>query len=172
MGETVQVALIAVLSPSLLAVLTAWIQRKAKREDWRRQDEVAARVVGAAVRTAKVAAKAETAAALLVESNAKVARAAEVASAETARRLADIAAQVVDVHTLVNSNLTASKQAELTARRALLANLLEREVRSPEDSEAIGAEEAAIAELATQVRDRLAATAQVAAQVRDRAAET
>jgi len=44
---------VAVLSPAVLAFLTQWSARTARREDWKRQDEVAAAAVQAANKLAE-----------------------------------------------------------------------------------------------------------------------
>ena len=102
MSTTILVAIIvSFVSPVVLALVNAWLHRKdkeqeaeqrraEKQQDWDRQDAVAE--------------QAEKAAALLLDENRKVAIAA-------ARQ----GAQLKQIHTLVNSNLDASKRAELVA---------------------------------------------------------
>ena len=104
MSDIIIVALIVgvtgVITPALLAHLANRSRAQEKREDWARQDAVADRVAEAAERAAG-------AARLLLAANERVAATA----AETNTKLDAI-------HTLVNSNMTAAMQAELTAVEA------------------------------------------------------
>ena len=77
-----QLVVVAVVSPLLLAHVTYFIQRAGKREDWRRQDEVAK---------------------LLLADN------------KVTKKTLD------DIHVLVNSTLTESKQGQLDANRLIVA---------------------------------------------------
>jgi hypothetical protein len=107
-----------------------------KREDWKRQDEVARKAAGAAE--------------LLLAENKKVAATA----VETQHQLKEI-------HTLVNSNMTAAMQAQLVALKGQLA-LMERlaNVAKPtvDETAAIAAVVSQIQELEAALKDRLAAT--------------
>lgn len=85
-------ALAAVASPLVLVILNGWQQRKSDRENWRRQDEVAARA--AEVATAVVA---------------------------TGRTLRANQRQLEEIHTLVSSELSEAQQRELAAVEELLA---------------------------------------------------
>lgn len=87
-----------VISPIVLAV----IARRSKKQDWERQD--------------KVAAQAAEAARLLVSSNRQISERLEESNASTEQRLDQI-------HTLVNSNLTVAMQSETTATASHLTAL-------------------------------------------------
>ena len=104
MSDIIIVALIVgvtgVLTPAVLAYLSGRQRRADKQEDWARQDAVAEQAASAAL--------------LLLAANERVAKAA----ASTNDKL-DV------IHTLVNSNMTAAMQAELTAVEAQHAVLLE-----------------------------------------------
>lgn len=82
MSELWQILLVVIVSPVVLSVTTYFIQRSSKREDWRRQDEVATLL--------------------------------RVGDKSTKKRLEDI-------HILVNSTLTESKQGQLDANRLIVA---------------------------------------------------
>jgi hypothetical protein len=104
MSDAVLVALIVAGLGSLTTLLPLLItersRRAARREDWAREDAVAA--------------KAAEAAALLLAANAEVAT-----TAATANQKLDV------IHGLVNSNMTAAMQAELDARDAQLVVMRE-----------------------------------------------
>lgn len=103
-SDVIVVALIVgvtgVLTPALLAYLGGRQRRADKREDWTRQDAVAEQAASAAL--------------LLLAANERVANATK----STNEKL-DV------IHTLVNSNMTAAMQAELTAVEGQHAVLLE-----------------------------------------------
>lgn len=103
--------LTGVVGPMLTAFFLNRNRRAEKVEDWKRQDEVAAQLLE---RQDAIAAQTAEAARLLVASDKRV--------ADTAR---ETQAQLKVIHTLVNSNLTASMQAALDAQVSLLAALLE-----------------------------------------------
>lgn len=140
MDSSIVVAVIvggmAVVGQQLLSRSNARQRREEKQEDWDRQDAVAA--------------KAAEAADLLLAENKKVAATA----VQTQRSLSEI-------HTLVNSNMTAAMQGQLVALKAQLA-LMERlaGVKSPTYDEklATAGVVAQIAELEAALNDRLAAT--------------
>jgi len=124
--QAVWVALIVAVPAASVPVLVAWVtgvqRRREKAEDYARQDAVAARLTAPqdkiaaalAARQDAIAAKAEEAAALLLDANERVAHTAEV----TQEKLDEI-------HILVNSNMTAAMQAELTAMEEVLAMRVE-----------------------------------------------
>lgn len=153
------VAFAGVVGPLFLSYLNGRQRRAERAEDYARQDKVAARVEVAAGKAVKVADKAAEAAALLVESNAVAAETAASATADTNRRLDQI-------HTLVNSNMTAAMQAELDRTQEVLVML--REVmalneaagRPPsEDARTrIAVTERKVGELSATLNDRLAQT--------------
>ena len=141
---------------AMAGVTTTWLTMRmnarataaAKAEDWRRQDEVAARVKEASEQAA-------SAAALLVESNKLVAE-------KAAQTREDITGQLKIIHTLVNSQMTEAKQRELDATIRELASL--REVMdlkraagiepTAETLEMIRATEVSIRELRVNLADR------------------
>jgi hypothetical protein len=148
-----------------------------KQRDWDRQDVVARRVEDAAreavetarllaerqdaaeLRAHEVAKQAEQAAALLVASNERV-------SVEAARSSAYVSGQLQQIHTLVNSNMTAAMQAELDARQAQLITLRELlalktdvdHMPSREVLNTVALLETKIAELEANLADRLKQT--------------
>ena len=138
----VAVALISsVVAPTILHVLA----NRTRREDWARQDAVAARVAEAARAAQGVAAR--------VEEVAVEARSAQ----------ADNAARLERIHKDVNSNLTAAMEAQLEATRAQLV-LMEREERKDTGEfkprlarEVIDAVRAKVASLEASVADRRSA---------------
>jgi hypothetical protein len=98
MTDTVWVALIAMFSASLSSpVLVAWWQHRS---------------------TVQVADQAARAAQLLIESNQRIAEQARITGLSTMTRLDEI-------HTLVNSNMTAAQERELAATRAMLVSMRE-----------------------------------------------
>lgn len=146
---------ISVIAPLVLSIVTNRNQRNMKELDWARQDKVAADVAESTrqmlERTDKAAEQAKKAAALLVESN----KTAAVNSLK-------VQGQLHEIHTLVNSNLTASIQAELDSTTRELAGLNEiislthaagREP-SPATVAAISAAEARLIELTATLADR------------------
>lgn len=96
------ITLIAVFTsltaPLLLIYFTARTRRSERREDYRRQDEIAERV-------------------------AEVARATAASAAATKTQLNGISNQATQIHTLVNSDMTSARQAELDQTRVVLAVL-------------------------------------------------
>lgn len=174
------VALIAIFTsitaPLLLAYVNNRAQRKAKvedaaelraakLEDYARQDKVAREAREVAVNAEK------TARLLLGNQQATAAAADEVA------RLAAVNAGKADtkldqIHTLVNSQMTAAKQAELDQTRAMLIVLkritaiaaLRGERADPDDLEAIRRTVSRIKELETELADRLQQLREVEAE--------
>lgn len=158
----------------------AQVRREEREEDWRRQDEVAARAEAVATAAEAVARQAAEAAKLLLTSNAKVAVAAKKASDETiASRLkmdtttAAIGTQLEVIHTLVNSNYTKALQNLLDSTERELASLEEivdlkrtagREP-TPGALAAVGAAKVKIIELRVEVAERVKADALVVAQL-------
>lgn len=145
--ELIAVAMIAgVLGPGILAVVTYWLGRQTKQDDWARQDEVASRAEAASR-------------ALLDATN----RAAEE-QLEATKRVGEAAtanlALTQVVHTLVNSNLTSSMQAELAALKSLA--LLD---DAPERATAVAQAPARIAELEAQLAERATQAAKAERQL-------
>lgn len=93
---TVLVAVVVAVGPTLVAVVNGRNAARARREDWARQDVVAAQAAEAAE--------------LLVRSNRQVADRVEVASRDAHR----LEAKVDQVHGLVNSTLTAALEGQAT----------------------------------------------------------
>jgi hypothetical protein len=90
--------IVAVVAPAVMATLTAWIGWKSKRQDWARQDEVAARVE-------------------------KVSTTLETQGAVTTDKLAELAKTVGEVHTMSDGVLTIAKENLLESYRAQLGTL-------------------------------------------------
>lgn len=125
------ILIVSIVSPTVLAVLT-WVLRRADtREDWRRQDAVAARV--AEVQTSLEASDEST--------NAKLDQ----------------------IHTLVNSQMTAAIEAELGAverELVLMKHVIDLNVAAgretqPESIAAVEVTQAKIDELRATLADRL-----------------
>lgn len=138
MNTILVAAMIAIVGPLLLAYLTGRQRHAEKVEDYARQDAVAA--------------KAEEAARLLLAQNKRVAK-----SSESTR------AQLKEIHTLVNSNMTAAMQAQLVALKGqlvLMHRLAEAKKGAPTEDElgAIRGVEGQIQELETTLTERLDAT--------------
>lgn len=113
---------VAITAPLLLVYLNSRQHRKDREAEWAHQDKLAKRAAdqAQALRDGQIAAaeQAATAATLLLESNERVAtEAAKVSHAQSEK--------LDTIHTLVNSNLTASKQSDLDTKRGLLASLQE-----------------------------------------------
>jgi hypothetical protein len=184
MSETTTVALIALFgvvgAPAFLAYLTsrinqrgqreaAVIARAARKEDWARQDAVAAQAAEAArlllERQDKTAAAAAETARRLVTANERVATTAAAAAAETNGRLGQI-------HELVNSSMTTQMEDAHTAlvQQAIymreVIRLNEEAGRKPDTAAlaALAALEARVTELAAKLRDRAVATTVADAQ--------
>jgi len=150
-----------IVSPIIMAWLTNRNARRMKEDDYARQDLVAARLMRrqdeAESKAAEVAAQAAEAARLLVVSN---------------RKQEDIAivtgAKLDQIHTLVNSNLTAAMQDQLDARisnLALLTELAASKQPSAETQGVIDATRIKISELTNTLANRKLQTTQAAAQL-------
>lgn len=132
MSDGFWIALFALLAASLSSPLAvAWYQARKTREVAtqavlaaeileRKQTEVATQAAEAArllsEKQAEIAAQAAEAARLLLSSNAEIAKQARTSQIQTVSRLDAI-------HTLVNSNMTAAMERELSATRAMLASM-------------------------------------------------
>lgn len=160
------VALISFAASTVAVALPLWIPllmasrrkskdaeeaQKIKEQEWAREDEIARRV--------------ETAAKTLVTSNAQVA-----ATAGQMNGKLDKLQEGSDViHTLVNASMTAAKQKELDSKRnelALMKELVDikRHQKHEPTAETLGAIKAIserIAELQTEVEDRLKQQAEI-----------
>lgn len=156
--EAVYVALIVAVA----GFLGQWLL---KRQEFARQDEVAAQAAKAAQllleRQDAVAAQAAEAAQLLLIANERV--------ANTARATNE---KLDTIHTLVNSNMTAAMQAELDARAGQLVTMkeiiaLRREHGAdptPEASAAVTAATERIRELQANLYERMAQNQMVEAE--------
>jgi hypothetical protein len=197
-GTTVAVAVfVAVFAPVitvlLLQLLTGRQRRAEKREDYKRQDEVALRaqnaanalvtqqqqVASAAAALVKeVAAQAETAARKLqnaqqatIARTDEVARLAELRADRSDEKLDQIDLQARRIHTLVNSDMTAARQSELDTTRVIVAVLRrvialarDRGIQpDPKDVDALDAAERRAVELEQILADRLSQMRQVEA---------
>jgi len=141
------------------ALLTTWLNSrqlsKAKQEDYARQDVVAARAEAASNRVREVAEQAATAAQLLLEHDEEQSLLARLNAAEVSGRLSQI-------HTLVNSNMTAAMESEMVAikaQHAMMARFALIVGNTDEgDASVMLALERRISELGAQLKDRAAAT--------------
>jgi hypothetical protein len=187
----VTIGLIALMPPILLAGLQGWMQsRKDKRdaerliaaaqatallkkeereEDYARQDLVAKRVADAAAEVRVVAQRAADAAIRLEEAQKEtISRTDEVAriAAENDRHISE---KLSEIHTLVNSDMTAARTAERDGAK-LLVLALKRLVAgghgTPQEEEEIVRVEKRIEELGQILADRNAAQAKVDADAK------
>lgn len=120
----------AIVGPLIVAKSTERARRADKREDWARQDEVAARLLARQNEVATIA--------------AQVDQRVEASAAETHDQLNVI-------HGLVNSTLTSSKQAELKASLGELAMMRR---FTPEDTAGIDAAQASVDKLQVELANR------------------
>ncbi len=135
----------SITAPLLITYATTRLRRQERLEDYARQDAIAQRV-------------------------AEVARTAADNSAATERKLNQISQQALQIreqanqiHILVNSDMTAARQAELDQTRAILAvlrrvtNLTVQQgaAPDPEDVQAIARAEHRVQELEQILADRL-----------------
>jgi hypothetical protein len=114
------VAVGVIAGPLLLAYLTGRQRSRDKREDWARQDAVAAKADAVADQARKAAELLLAAQKANIERTDEVARLAAEAAAQTARKLESIDAQGRAIHTLVNQKLTDVTRQALVATTALL----------------------------------------------------
>lgn len=129
----------SVTAPLIMVMITERQRRKEKLQDWQRED--------------RVAEEAAKAAKLLAKNTAQASRSAERAEVGAARS----EAKLDQIHTLVNSNLTAALNAELNATVALLENLVAAD--EPGSEVRIDKLRATVAELRANLEDRLKQTA-------------
>ncbi len=156
-------ALAAALSPILTARVYARSRQAERAEDRADRLEVASKVEAAARRADDVAVQAKRAAALLLNAQQEsIARTEEVAKVAAAAN--DVTtSQLKQIHTLVNSDMTAARQAELDQTRlslVLLRRMIARDVTDgrspdPDDLAAIDLAEARITNLTAILADRL-----------------
>jgi hypothetical protein len=142
------------------------LEREAEREmrlaekqaQYKREDEVAGKVASAAAKVETVAEQAAQAAKLLVRANARVDENAKA----TTQQLEHLEAGQKQIHTLVNSNLTAAVDAQLTALDGQLVLMervieLDREAGREPTAQALSALEpirAKVTELRTTLAER------------------
>lgn len=119
------VAVGVIVGPLLLAYLTGRQRSRDKREDWARQDAVAAKA-DAVAEQARLAAELLLAAQkATIKRTDEVARLAAEAAAQTAAKLESIDKQGKTIHALVNQKLTDVTHQALVATTALLPLLEE-----------------------------------------------
>jgi flagellar biosynthesis GTPase FlhF len=141
MDRGIIIAVIAtIISPLILSWATGRQRRKEKVQDWAREDEVARR--------------AQVAADNLLAGQTEATRQAKKAAAATKSALKEI-------HTLVNSDMTAARQSELTQTRALLVLMQAQTDPTESDIAAMDAQEIRVAELENILADRLDAQRKV-----------
>jgi len=158
MAEVVQLAVVAGVTGLLMSIAQWWLASKSKKEDYARQDAVAARVESARKQV-------EDAAKLLVnaqdETNRRTDEVAKLAVESDAR----IQEQLQKIHTLVNSDMTAARTNERNQTEMLVISLkrfktLSEKLGLPvttEEDETIMRNEKRIVELDSILADRLAA---------------
>ena len=142
MTDTLIIALVvSTVAPSIMAGISYFASRSTKREDWRRQDIVADRV-------------------------AKAAQTLEANTTITSSKLDHLEVGQKQIHTLVNSNLTAEMEARYQATERELLGLhelvsLKRRLKvrpNPKTMVAIKSAEASLTDLSNQIEDRKAST--------------
>ena len=151
MNAAVQLLLVSIISPTVLLVLTWYFRRNEKRADWDREDVVAKKALEASL--------------AMTDAVERQTVSIEEAAAVTGEKL-------VEIHDLVNSNLTASMQSERGEAEAALVLMEEMIVlhraggREPSvvTLAAVETKKAKIAELDVVLRDRLDQTAAAAAK--------
>jgi len=160
------VALIALITPSVLAVVNGRTARKSKFEDWARQDEVAVQAQrnheAAIRRTDEVAAQAAVAAELLVQQGMALARSTAEVARVAASNEATTQRQLKEIHTFLNSDATAAFELALVHAKSTLVLLnrvidryeLDGRVINNVDLEAIHATEKRISDLEYTLKER------------------
>jgi hypothetical protein len=138
-SDTIIVALlVSIISPTIVGVMTAWTSSRSRKQDW-------ASLLAAAQKES-------------IERTDEVARLA----AERDTRMAE---QLKDIHTLVNSDMTAARQSELDQTRLVLT-MTEKVIAldeaagraaSASDLEAVATAKDRVEELRVMLADRLAA---------------
>jgi hypothetical protein len=150
-GSSVLTALVvSLVSPLMLARQMAETQRRLKKEDWDRQDAVAA--------------QAREAATLLLEENRKVAATALETSQRVEASAEETALRLKKIHTLVDGGLTKEMKERLAVmitQRVLLKRL---PGATDDDRTAIVTLESEIADLETTLAERLKQTRLIEAE--------
>jgi len=166
--------IVALIAPALLAINTARLATLSKRQDWARQDLVAARLEKKQDDIAKAAQKTAD---LLVKAQEETIRRTDVVAKRAREADDDIQAQLKQIHTLVNSDMTAARKAELVAVETALG-LLNRVIAinhragmpiSSDDRESKDDKETRIEELKTIIADRNAQMVEVEHEKQDAA---
>jgi hypothetical protein len=154
-NNAVWIALIAAIPVALTGPLIAYMNERSRRKD--REEDRLERM--------EVAARAHEGANLLAINTAKAATTAQEANS----KLVEVAKVANVIHTLVNSQLTGSKQAEFNAitRELALLHELGGEHPSPRITEAIKTAEINLAELKAVLADRQITASDVERQQRD-----
>ncbi len=195
MNSSIIVAIIvAIIAPAVMALLTGRQLRQGKEADWKRQDAVADQAAVAAElllerqdavahKADLVAVQAAEAAKLLLERQDAVADQAAVAAEllvvaneRVAKSAEEQAGKLDQIHTLVNSNMTASMQGELdatVAQAVLLEEVIEmrREAGkepSPETEAALVLTKKKVEELRAALDDRVKNTEKADAQLKEK----
>lgn len=155
-AQVILVALVvSVFAPLVLAMVTGNQQRKSKKQDWDRQDELTARAEASAEKIAAATALLSKKAEVIAVKVEEVAVAAVEAHSETSDQLGQI-------HALVNSDMTAARQELLDQTRVTLAMLKKIAAAdaaaghpiSPEDTQVIADTEKRIITLQAILVDR------------------
>jgi len=161
MDSAIVIAGFAMVSSMVTPWILSYQRRSEKEQDYKRQDEVATKAAKASEvlleSQQQLVHQNDSTAALLLKSNTKAEASAKVQEAK-----------LDQIHTLVNSNLTAAMQDQLDALKAMLVLLLEtvdlKHAASPgaapskETVTTIAATKTKIAELSAQLEDRLKQT--------------
>jgi hypothetical protein len=156
----------SIVGPALLSQLSARQRRAERKEDYARQDAVAAAAEDreqrqeAAAKEVAVQAK-EAAELLLAEQRATTARTDEVARV-AAEATARTDGKLNQIHELVNSTLTGAMQSQLVAMEAQLAMIRRWQ---PDETTEINVLAEAVAELRSKLADRAKQTEVADAQV-------
>jgi hypothetical protein len=158
--------LLLALVPVLVVITTALTNGLTKRQQWTRDDKVAKTALDMALRAAKAAEKA-------AESNEKILSESQAGNEAAANNFKVLNANDAAIHGLVNSNLTAAKQATLSAEQVSLsfmrrdADRERQEGREPsvEDLTILATTEQKVTALIDEIDERLRQTAIADAQV-------
>ncbi len=162
-NNAVWIAIIAAIPVMLTSPLIAWMNERSRRKD-REEDRIERAAV--AKRAEERGEKANETVKRVATNTAEVALTAK----DTNQRLVAVAKVTGVIHTLVNSQLTASKQAEFDSITRELALLREIELTSPATiriTEAIAKAEGALAELRNVLSDRRLSAIDVEKQQRE-----
>jgi len=159
MDSAIIIASFAFITAATTPLIQSYIRRQDKKADYLRQDEVAERAKTDNAKLLesqeKLASQNNETARLLVQSNEKSDHRSDVQDAK-----------LDQIHTLVNSNLTAEMQARLVTLRSFLDVSLKYALHPPTMGEA------ELAELASSIADTRSEIAKLAAQLEDRLQQT